>query len=176
MLKKITLAGLLAVSMLTAGSAAAAPDNDGDGFTRAFAVDLDRSKPNDAIAAVLAAGHAELAAACEEIPDGAVRIVNPLASGDFTDVSCANILGGASGASGASATLTSDPAVERIGESRQGLGFLAPFLCGIVSMGLLKTHQGLCERQYGGNSPMCVNSHTGLELASLATCILLVPF
>ena len=48
------------------------------------------------IPAILAAGHVQLAAACETSPGASVRIVHALASGAFTEVPCSRILGGES--------------------------------------------------------------------------------
>lgn len=67
-----------------------------------------------AISAIVAAGHDQLAGACESAPDASVRILSPLASGDYADVACSSILD-----SDAAQTSQALSSVEHIGQAQQ---------------------------------------------------------
>jgi len=96
------------------GPALAEPTAEG----QSFAVQLPRDVTMESvIPAIVAAGHDELAAACAVTPGASIRILNPLASGTFEDVSCTTILDGGKSVEQASQAITSGG--ERIGQVQQ---------------------------------------------------------
>ena len=96
----------------------------------------------DVIPAILAVGHAQLVIACEQTPEASVRILNPLASGDYADVACSSILEGTRQTSDA---LTSDEKDGPIGTTQQKFGPISLLACGIGTIGTaLFTRYALC--------------------------------
>ena len=81
---------------------------------------------------IVEAGQAQLAIACAGNSGASVRIFNPLASGDYTDVPCSAILDGGESVGQASEALTSGS--ERIGMTQQPL---SPFslVCSALMLG-----------------------------------------
>lgn len=71
------------------------------------------------IPAIVAAGHAELAAGCEGTPGAMIRILNPLAPDAFALVSCSSVLGGFDTTSAASAMFINDGRDGSIGTVQQ---------------------------------------------------------
>lgn len=85
-----------------------------------FEVQLPRDVTVEAVVpAIVAAGHAELAAACESMPGAAIRILNPLASGSYEDVSCASVLEGDASSAATGGALASDECDGPIGTVQQ---------------------------------------------------------
>jgi hypothetical protein len=126
MLKTFSLAclGLLCSGVLgcaaevaptaTADPAPALAQSPAEG--QSFAVQLPQDVPTESvIPAIVGAGQDKLAAVCASTPGAAIRVLNPLASGAFEDVSCASILAGA-GTAETSAALSSP---EHIGQVQQ---------------------------------------------------------
>lgn len=93
------------------------------------------------IPAIVAAGHEELAAACDGTPGAAIRVLNPLASGSFEDVSCASILSGEESTAATSAALAD---AEPIGQVQQKgvITTVACFASGATIF--LGTRYGIC--------------------------------
>ena len=147
MTRTIMLACSILLCAATARAGDVAPDNPGEGSTRAFKVDLGPlASVADVIPAIVEAGRAQLSTACEATPGATVRIVNPLASGDFTDVSCADILATPAALTGqTSEALSNEPGRERIGQAQQGLGAISLVACGLFAAGsFLFLNEVLC--------------------------------
>ncbi len=172
MLRKITLAGVVTASMLVAGVAHAAPDKPDENGTRAFLVDLDVTKPGDAIDAILAAGHEQFAAACEAAPSATIRILNPLAANDYRDVACSDILG-VETVGNTSAALSSEPGMENVGEAREKLTPVGPILCGLL--GALETgaFSKACGDWRGSSSQVCTVGGAYNTVFWIAACALM---
>jgi hypothetical protein len=95
-----------------------------------------------AVSAIVAAGHDQLAGACESAPDSSVRVLSPLASGDYADVVCSSILDGNAGQT--SEALSS---AERIGQAQQKGIFttVACFAAGATVF--VGTRYGICPHE-----------------------------
>ncbi|WP_437336328.1 hypothetical protein [Sorangium sp. So ce394] len=108
---------------------------------RRFELSLDPEEP--AIPQIVAAGRHELAAACADRPDAAVRILNPLDAGAFADVPCSSMLGREVAASSA-------PAAEESGEPiavAQQPWSPVGLACGVLTLGSgLWSTFALCPR------------------------------
>jgi hypothetical protein len=84
---------------------------------QSFEVQLPRDVTMESVVpAIVAAGHAQLAVACASTPDASIRIMHPLASGSFEDVSCASIPSGDESTGETSAALSS---AEHLGQVQQ---------------------------------------------------------
>ncbi len=133
------------------GPALAEPTAEG----QRFAVQLPRDVTTESVLpAIVAAGHDELAAACAATPGASIRILNPLASGTFEDVSCASVLQG-EGTAETSAALSSEPAGERVGEDQQSLTPLGGLLCSLASLIATTAAANECKKWRGPNSQVC---------------------
>ncbi|KYG02712.1 hypothetical protein BE21_54565 [Sorangium cellulosum] len=96
---------------------------------------------------ILAAGHDQIAAACEAKPAASVRIFNPLASDEHADVSCASVLGDNRTTGEARAVLVAHESDGPIGEAQQRIGPISTLACGIAGIGItLFTRYVLCPR------------------------------
>ena len=95
----------------------------------------------NAVSAIVAAGRDQLAGACESAPDSSLRILNPLASGDYADVACSSILDGDTGQT--SEALAS---VEHIGQVQQK-GVISTVACfAAATTVFVGTRYGVCAR------------------------------
>ena len=122
------------------GSTLGEQNIEGQSFEVQFPFDV---TTESVIAAIVAAGHDELAAACESTPIAAIRILNPLASGEYSDVPCAAILGEEEMVE-TSAALTSH-ADGPIGQTQQKIGPISLLACAIGSAGTgMFTRYALC--------------------------------
>ena len=131
MRRALTIAGVLVCTAMLTGCAADTTPTDHAGaepteaMQRTFQVQLRGDMPNEAvIPAILAAGHEQLTTACEQMPETTVRILNPLASGEYADIACSTILGGEDAAQ-ASEALSS---TEHIGQVQQK-GIISTVAC-----------------------------------------------
>jgi hypothetical protein len=152
------------------GPALAEPTAEG----QSFAVQLPRDVTTEnVIPAIVAAGHDEFAAACALTPGASIRILNPLASGAFEDVSCASVLQG-EGTAEASAALSSEPAGERVGEDRQSLTPIGAVLCSLASLIATTAAANECKKWRGPNSEFCSVGNFGSGLAWIGACYLML--
>jgi hypothetical protein len=121
-----------------AGAANAAPQS--------FTVGLDpATTAENVIPRIVAAGSTHLATVCEEHPDASVRILNPLVSGAYADVSCGSVLDGDGATGAASAALVIDASDGPVGEAKQRLGPISAVACLIAGAGTgLFTRYALC--------------------------------
>lgn len=119
-----------------------------DNAPRSFAVRLDRATTvENVIPQILAAGQDQLVAACEAKPTASVRILNPLVSEEYSDVSCASMLGDDSATGEARAALVTDEIDGQSGEAQQRVGPLSLMVCGIAGIGTsLFTRYALCPQ------------------------------
>jgi hypothetical protein len=122
--------------------------DEADNASQSFAVRLDRATTEEnVIPRILAAGHDQLVAACEAKPAASVRILNPLASEEYADVSCASVLGDGSTTGEARAALVTDEIDGPIGEAQQRIGPISALACGIAGIGTtLFTRYALCPQ------------------------------
>lgn len=118
-----TPAWLLACgAMLTGCTVETTPDQgSSEGESESVLQTFDVRLPGDTteetvIPAIIAAGHDEIAAACESTSSASIRIFNPLASGAYRDTPCSAIL---DRTGEANSTLTSDSSDGPIGEAQQ---------------------------------------------------------
>lgn len=113
-----------------------------------FTVELDRSTTAESvIPQIVTAGHDQLVAACEAKSAASVRILNPLASEEYADVSCASVLGDDRVTGEARAALVTDEIDGPIGEAQQRIGPISLMACGIAGIGTsLFTRYALCPR------------------------------
>ncbi len=158
---------------LFSGAASAAPLSASDGESapgaepssstmQSFLVPVDSATTQESvIPAILAAGRAELIAACESNSGASVRIYNPMASGGYVDVPCAVVLGGTEGTGQAAEALPravgapNAPNEGATGEARQRLTPLAPLICALLG-GIASTAQDrVCRDWRGRNSEFC---------------------
>ena len=117
-------------------------------------VDSATTKESD-IPAILASGRAELIAACESNSGASVRIYNPMASGDYVDVSCAAVLGDEEVTGQAAAALGRSPGEGATGEAPQRLTPLGPLLCGLTGLITSAAQDRVCRDWRGRNSQFC---------------------
>jgi hypothetical protein len=122
--------------------------DEADNAPPSFAVRLDRATTvENVIPQILAAGHDQLVAACEAKLAASVRVLNPLASEEYADVSCASVLGDDSATGEARAALVTDEIDGPIGEAQQRIGPISLMACGIAGIGTtLFTRYALCPR------------------------------
>jgi hypothetical protein len=151
---RITIAAVLSCAAMLAGCAAdtTAPDLPAEqtDAPQAFEVRLrGDATAESATAAILAAGQEQLVTACEQTPGASVRIMNPLASGDYADVACSSILDGAGQTSEA---LTIG---ERIGEAQQPFTPIGGILCSLASLVATTAAANECKKWRGPNSEFC---------------------
>jgi hypothetical protein len=154
MLRPIRITAVLACSaMLLSCAADTTPPDQGPATSpeqsptesQFFRLQLDSAMTAEtAIPLILVAGHDRLAAACDSTPDAAVRIINPLVSGDYLDVPCSVIL---NGTGETSVTMTSEPFGGSIGQAEQKLGLITFVMCGLFLGGTnLFMNYALCPR------------------------------
>jgi hypothetical protein len=183
MLKTISLLGSAVLLAAVVGCAAdVAPLDTGDhgpapgaeqasSAPQSFAVQLrDATTAETVIPALVAAAHDQLAAACESTPGASVRVVNPLASGDFADVSCAAILGGTELAGESQQALTSGPSDGPLGEAQQSITPVAPIICGLAALIAATAGARACSDWRGPNSQFCNVGNFGTNVAWLFAC------
>jgi hypothetical protein len=121
---------------------------EADNAPQSFTVRLDsETTAENVIPQIVIAGRGQLAAMCEAAQPGAwVRILNPLASGAYTDVLCTSVLDGDGPTGEASAALVSDESDGPIGTVQQKW---SPFglACSVLTMGAgLVASYALCPR------------------------------
>lgn len=125
-----------------------------DATLQTFTLSLDRAPtPETIIPQMVAAAHAQLAAACTEPPSTVVRVFNPMLLGRYADVPCTEILNGGAGIDEAGEV----PTNERTGEAQQtwsliGLG------CSLFmgALGLFFSH----FENFGCNTPNAIDPKT----------------
>jgi hypothetical protein len=130
---------LQAIGSLAATSVCIGAAQARDAEPQFFAVELNRSTTApDPIQQIIDAGRPEIAESCASNPTATVRVFSPIASGAYSDVSCASILE-------AAAATPSNENEERIGEARGALGPITFLMCGIFAAGstLFMTY-GIC--------------------------------
>ncbi|WP_437605052.1 hypothetical protein WMF20_28165 [Sorangium sp. So ce834] len=103
--------------------------------TRHFELSLDPEEP--AIPQIVAAGRHELAAACADRPEAAVRIFDPLDPGAYADVPCTSVLDDAA-AQDENAMPVSE-GDEPTGGVQQAIGPICLLMCGLYAGGSLLT-------------------------------------
>jgi hypothetical protein len=141
---------------------------------QSFEVPLPRdSTAESVIPAILTAGHGELAAACATTPEASIRIMNPLASGAFNDVSCAKLLANEEPEE-TSAALVSDPAAERSGEARQPITPVGGVLCSLASLIAGAAAANACKQWRGPNSEFCGVGGMYSGVAWITACYILL--
>jgi hypothetical protein len=122
---------LVCGGMLTGCTVEATPDqgpSEKGSMLQTFDVRLPTGTTEETvIPAIVAAGHDEIAAACDGTFSTSIRVFNPLAPGAYTDVPCSTMLDGTGEASSA---LTSDPSDSRLGQAQQQL---SPFSLGCAA-------------------------------------------
>ncbi|AUX45227.1 uncharacterized protein SOCE26_067080 [Sorangium cellulosum] len=100
-------------------------EEENEGVLRTFDVQLSSDTTEETvIPRIVAAGREEIAAACASTSGAAIRVFNPLALGDYSDVPCSAILNDIGEACSAP---TSDPNDNGTGEAQQRL---SPFSLG----------------------------------------------
>lgn len=186
MLKAISLTCLVLLSGALGCVADVAPSETGDyGPTPAeqtaegqsFKVQLPRDVMMESVVpAIVAAGHAQLAVACASTPEASIRIMHPLASGSFEDVSCASILSGDESTVETSAALSS---AEHLGQVQQKgvISTVACFAGGAATF--LVPRYGICP--HGATEKIrtdCndVGSWGGLGIGFLCALTVIIPF
>ena len=180
MLKRFSLACLgFALSGVLGCAANVAPTDTGDHSPalaeqaaegQSFVVQLPSDVTTESIIpAIVTAGHEELASACAVTPGASIRILNPLASGAFKDVSCASVLQG-KGTAETSAAPSGDPAGERIGEAQQPLTPVGGVLCGLASLIATTAAANECKKWRGPNSQVCGVGGFGSGLLWIYAC------
>jgi hypothetical protein len=180
MLKSFSLACIVFTLSGVLGCAAdVAPNDTGDhgpalapptAERQSFAVQLSRdARAETVVPAIVAAGHDELAAACASTPGAAIRILNPLASEAFEDVSCASILSG-EGTAETSAALSGEPTGERIGEAQQPFTPVGGVLCSLAALIATAAAANECKKWRGPNSELCGVGGMYSGVAWIAAC------
>jgi hypothetical protein len=138
---------------------------------QSFAVQLSRDVTAETvIPAIVEAARGKLAAVCESTPGASVRVVNPLASGDFADVSCAAILSGAELAGESHQAFTSEPSDGPLGESQQSITPVGPILCGLAALLWSTAAARACYNSRGPNSEFCNVASFGSNVAWVFAC------
>lgn len=166
MSKTITLGCSALALVLATGSTARAED------ARRFEVQLSPGTTMETIIpSIVEAGREELAAACEQTPGGAVRILHPLASDDHVDVSCADILGGEN-IGQTSEALSTEPGGERTSEARQKLTPIGGILCGLAGLIATTAQNKVCSDWRGQNDQYCNVGTFGSGVAWIWACAL----
>lgn len=149
MLRPITIAVVLACMVVLTGcapdtetlyTAAQGPPAEHAAPPQTFEVQLCGDMTAEStITAIVAAGHDQLADACESAPDASVRVLSPLASGVFANVSCSSILYGDVGQ-----TSEAPSSAEHIGQVQQK-GIFTTVACSAAgTMVFLGTRYGIC--------------------------------
>lgn len=172
MRRTIAPTGLAAAAFIwTCAGCAGAPESNADHEVwvaharmapQTFEIFLENAPRADmAIDEIAAQAHDRLAAACVGLPGAAVRIWNPLSSGSYADVPCAEILAGEG-----QATLTS----ERIGEAPQEWSPVG-LACSLLLFGTASAFNWPWGKE-GCNNPRADNAEgcraaTGLGLGAL---------
>lgn len=150
MTKTISLACLLLSGVLGCAANVVPTDTDDQGPALAeqiakgqsFEVQLSRDiTAESVIPAIVAAGHTELVTACESTPGAAIRILNPLTSGSFENVSCAAILSGEESTAETSAALSSALHIGQV-QQKGVITTVACFAAGATVF--LGTRYGVC--------------------------------
>lgn len=179
MLRSIRFTAVLACSAILTGCAAdttppnQAPSTDAEQSTtepQLFMLHLDGTMTaKTAIPLILAASHDQLAAACDSVPGASVRILNPLASGDYLDLPCSVIL---NGTGETNITLTSEPFEGPIGHAEQKLGPITFLMCGIfLGSSSLFLAKVLCPRaRTAQNRAHCDDLNLGGTIALGLLC------
>jgi hypothetical protein len=125
------------------GPSPAAPTAEGQSFEAQLPGDI---TAETVIPAIVAAGRVELAAACATAPGASIRVMNPLASSAFEDVSCSSVLQSLESTAATSASFTGNDSDGPIGTAQQKW---SPFGVGCtVAVGLaaLVATYALCPR------------------------------
>jgi hypothetical protein len=119
--------------------------DEADSAPQYFTVRLDRATTAENVTPqILAASHDRLVSACEAEPAASVRILNPLSSGEYADVSCASVLGDASAPGKARAALVTDEIDGPIGVAQQK-GVISTVACFAGGTAVfLGTRYGIC--------------------------------
>jgi hypothetical protein len=186
MFKAFSLAcAAVLVSALPACSADVAPRDEGDHGSAEGAEQVStapqlfevwlpvNTTAEDGIPALVAAAHDQLATACKSTPGASIRIFNPLASGDYADVSCAAIRGGAESTGESRQSLTSEPSDGPIGESQQSLPPVGPFICLLAAVISATAASRACKDWRGPNSEFCNVANFTNNLAWGTACIIM---
>ncbi len=164
--------GSVAAEPLRARASGSAPGAEqSSSAMRRFVVLVDSATTKESvIPAILAAGRAELTAACESNSGAAVRIYNPMASGEYVDVSCAAVLGGEEVTGQKAEALTRAPGDEATGEAQQRLTPLGPLLCGLTSLITTTAQDRVCRSWRGRDSQFCNVGTFGSSAIWLLAC------
>ena len=148
-MRYLLLSTPLLVALAVAGPArgeADEPTSNPEASKAFVALTLPTTTAETVIPQIVEAGREQLAAACVINPGASVRIINPLASGVYTDVPCSTILDGGESVGQTSEALKSGG--EHIGQTQQK-GVITTVACFAAGTALfLGTRYGVCE--YGG--------------------------
>ena len=145
MWKTSTTAAALACAATWMGCATETTTDRGEpaAEARAFTLQLDAATTADTvIPAILAAGHDQLAAACEAAPGAAVRVANPLASGREAIVPCATLVGEAGETSAALTRELDDGPIDEAQQKITPVGLA----CGVLTALLGAATTWSCEK------------------------------
>lgn len=178
------LTGVLACGAMLTGCAADTPPLDtsaqgppaepADAVAPTFEVRLGSKMSQEAvIPEILAAGHDQLVTACTADPGATIRVFNPLASGDFADLTCGSVLRGKA-AGQAAAPFTNNG--ESTGQTEQPLGPISLVACGLFAAGsFLFLNEVLCPR---ATSPQDRENcgHVGNFGSAAITILCAIPF
>lgn len=143
----LALAALMGAPACGAADEATEVQADRDGAEvppRSFYLELDEATTAESvIPQILEAGRPELAAACADRPEAAIRILNPLDPGAFADVPCSSMLGGGVEASAAPGSEGGDEPIAAAQQPWSPFGLA----CGVLTLGsgLVSTF-ALCPR------------------------------
>ncbi len=142
--------GLVVSGVLGCATDVAPLDTDTHGpvpATQSFEVQVPRDiTPGNVVAALVKAGRAELAAACEATPDASIRIMNPLASGTFEVLPCASVLDSDEATAASSTALTSNESDGPVGTVQQRWSLFG-MACSVLTIGSgLVASRLLCPR------------------------------
>jgi hypothetical protein len=149
---------LLAVVVVVASAKPVAAAEQAEARDRGFTVLLDSAATSESVVpAIVAAGRAQLVAACESGPRASIRIhiEAPATAGVDADVPCATVLGEGESTGEAREALTSEASDGPIGESPQRLTPLGPILCGLTSLLTTTAQDRVCRDWRGKGSELC---------------------
>lgn len=171
MLRTITIAGVLAcgamLPVLAHADLAHADEAQGT-----FMLQLeDDTTPATVIEQIAAAGRDQLVVACESTPAATVRILNPLASGDYADLACSTVLDNDTWQTSAAPSNASGDG--RIGEAQQRLTPVGPVLCGLLGIFEGAAMAKACSDWRGRNSQFCNVGSVYTSVAWLVACTLM---
>ena len=127
-----------------------------------------------AIPAIVAAGRAQLIAACDDAPEMTVRIFNPLASGDHADIACSDILGGEAFGQ----TSEAPSSLEHVGQVQQKFGPISAAACLLGPATVFAgTRYGVCP--YGKTKQVrtgCNDVGGWGSIGMSVLCFVIIPF